>query len=293
MQNDTLYRGSIHQDQFRLFATQCTSTVQEARDLHDLSPLPSILLGRLITAAALMSGELKAPKSELSLRVEGSGALKGGIALADKTGNIKAYAFEPQLWLEPASENLLVGKNLGPGLLTIMKQSGLKAPYHGNIELVSGEIAEDLTAYYMQSEQIPSAVNLGVLIDKHARIRAAGGFIIQQLPFADATIAEKINQNLMQTPNVSDLMDMGLNMQAILNKFVLKDIPWQFTAQSAVRYHCGCSKQRFARALMLLGQNELREMQEGIAPVCHYCSKTYEFTKDEISEIIQALEHNK
>lgn len=290
MKTDTLYRGTIHQAEFRLFAVESTRTVQMARDLHDLSPLPAILLGRLITAAALMSGELKAPRSELSLRVQGDGALKGGLVLADKAGNIKAYAFEPQLWLEPAGENFLVGKNLGAGILTIMKQSGLKAPYSGNIELVSGEIAEDLAEYYLRSEQIPSAVNLGVLIDQNASVRAAGGFIIQQLPFADATVAESIRQNLLQTPNVSDLMDMGLSLEDILNKFVLKGIEWQFTHQSEIRYHCDCSKERFARALMLLGKAELEDMQEGITPVCHYCNTSYEFNAAELAELISALE---
>jgi len=293
MKNDILYRGTIYQEQFRLFATECAQSVQQARDLHDLSPLPSIFLGRLIVAAILMSGELKAPKSELSIRVEGDGPLKGGIALADKAGNIRAYAFEPQLWLEPATENLQVGKNLGKGLLTIMKQSGLKSPYQGTIELISGEIAEDLAQYYLHSEQVPSAVNLGVLIDQHANIRSAGGFIIQQMPFADPAIADMINQNLLNTPNVSDLLDMGMGMPDILNRFVLKDVEWKFTHQHKLRYHCNCSKERFAQALMLLGKDELMEMTAGISPQCHYCSKIYDFTSTEIHDLIIAQEQNK
>jgi len=290
MKNDTLYRGTIYKEQFRIFAVESTQTVQQARDLHDLSPLASILTGRLLTAAALMSGELKAPRSELSIRVEGDAALKGAIALANKAGDLKAYAFEPKIWLEPAAENLQVGKHLGKGLLTIMKQSGLKAPYTGNIELVSGEIAEDLAQYYLQSEQIPSAVNLGVLIDQHARIRAAGGFIIQQMPFADGAVAESIRQNLLSTPNVSDLMDMGLNIMDILHKFVLKDIDFNFSHQSPIRYHCDCSKERFARALMLLGVDELKQMKEGIDPVCHYCNTSYHFSYEDIAQILKVLE---
>jgi len=293
MSHDTLYRGTIHNDQFRLFAVDCTATVQQARDLHDLSPLPSILLGRLICAAALMSGELKAPRAELSLRVQGDGPLKGAIALADKEGNIKAYAYEPKLWLEPPSENLQVGKNLGKGIMTIMRQSGLQTLYNGHIELVSGEIAEDLAHYYQQSEQIASAVNLGVLINQEARICAAGGFIIQQLPFADPAIAETIDQNLHRTPNVSDLMDMGMSLPDILEKFVLKGVGYRITNETEVRYHCNCSKDRFARALMLLGRAELEEMREGITPLCHYCSKSYHFTGEEIADIIKALEVSK
>lgn len=293
MKKDTLYRGSLSGDQFRFFAADTTTIVQTARDLHDLAPLPSILMGRLITAAALMSGELKAPKSELSLRVEGDGALKGGIALADKEGKLKGYAFEPQLWLEPPAENFLVGKNLGHGILTIMKQSGLKAPYSGTIELVDGEIANDLAHYYLQSEQLPTVVNLGVLIDPSARIRSAGGFIIQQLPFADIEIAKKLNDNLMNTPNVSDLIDMGLDIMDILKQFVFKDIGWKQSSATPLRYYCNCSKERFARALLLLGEKELGEMPDGISPVCHYCNKEYHFDGEDIQALIQALREQK
>lgn len=293
MKEDTLYRGSLCRDQFRFFAAETTITVQTARDLHDLAPLPSILMGRLITAAALMSGELKAPKSELSLRVEGDGALKGGIALADKEGNLKGYAFEPKLWLQPPAENFLVGKNLGQGILTIMKQSGLKAPYSGTIELVDAEIANDLAHYYLQSEQLPTAVNLGVLIDPSARIRSAGGFIIQQLPFADTAVAEKLNQNLMNTPNVSDLMDMGLGIMDILKEFVFKDIEWKQSSTNSLRYYCNCSKERFARALLLLGEKELSELSDGISPVCHYCNTEYHFSIEDLQELIQVLKEPK
>ena len=288
--NCSLIRGSIHNDQFRLFAVDTTQVVQTARDMHDLSPLVSILMGRLITAVALMSGEMKAPKSEISLRVEGDGPLKGGIALANKAGDIKAYAFQPQVWLEPATENFLVGKNIGKGILTIMKQSGLKAPYQGNIELISGEIGEDIAEYYLRSEQIPSVVNLGVLIDASATIRSAGGFIIQEMPFADPKITMQINENLHATPNVSDLMDMGLSLPDILNKFVLKDIEWHQTSETPLRYYCDCSKERFARALLLLGKAELSELTEGIEPVCHYCSKSYPFSPEDIAELIHSLE---
>ena len=290
MKNDILYRGTIHANHFRLFAAETTKLVQTARDLHDFSPLSAILMGRMLTAAALMSGELKAPKSELSLRIKADGPLEGGVALADKEGNLRAYAYQPQLWLQPAIENFNVGKNLGEGILTVMKQSGLKAPYNGNIELVSGEIGEDIAQYYLISEQIPSVVNLGFLMDKEAKIRAAGGFIIQQMPFAEPKVADIINENIAATPNVSDLMDMGLSILDILGRFVLKGLEYEITQESPIRYQCNCSRESFARALMLLGKSELEDMQAGIEPICHYCNKVYHFAKEDIMAILKLIE---
>jgi len=285
----SLLRGSICENQFRLFAADTTAIVQFLRDTHDLYPLPSIMMGRVFTAAALMSGELKAPNSEIAIRVDAEGALKGGIAIATKEGNLRGYAFEPQLWLEDPKENLLVGKNLGKGTLTVIKQSGLKSPYQGNIALVDGEIASDLANYYMQSEQTPSLINLGVLIDPNAKIRAAGGILIQELPNADLKISCQIQANLAKTPNVSDLMDMGLSLTDILNKFLLKDLDWEISKTSPLALSCDCSKERFAGGLLLLGVEELSQLQDGIEPVCHYCNKSYSFSGEEISELIRSL----
>ncbi|MDD4559921.1 MAG: Hsp33 family molecular chaperone HslO [Candidatus Cloacimonadaceae bacterium] len=282
--------GSIAADQFRLFATNTTSIVQKARDFHDLYPLSAIMMGRLITAVALMSGDLKAPSSEIALRIDAEGPLKGAIALINKEGDIKAYAFEPHLWFQESEANLQVGKHLIPGTLSVIRQSGLKAPYTGQVRLLDGEIASDVAAYYQQSEQTATAVNLGVLIDPSAAIRSAGGVLIQQLPNADPALAELISSNLLQTPNLSDLMDMGLSIEEILDRFILKGLPWKINKEMMLRYHCDCSRERFARALMLLGQKELMSLRDGIAPVCHYCNKTYEFSATDIDNLIKALD---
>nr|MDK2851628.1 molecular chaperone Hsp33 [Candidatus Cloacimonadota bacterium] len=286
----SLLRGTICDNQFRLFAADTTAIVQYVRDTHDLYPLPSILMGRIITAAALMSGELKIPHSEITIRIDAEGALRGGIAIATIEGHLRGYAFEPKLWLEDSRDNLEVGKNLGKGTLTVIKQSGLKSPYQGSIALVDGEIATDLAHYYLQSEQIHSVVNLGVMIDPEARIRAAGGIMIQELPNADIRISKKIEANLAKTPNVSDLMDMGLSITDILHKFILKDVDWEITKSTPLSFACNCSKERFAKALLLLGSQELSQMQDGIEPICHYCNKSYPFSKEEISELIRSLD---
>lgn len=286
----TLLRGSIEDNQFRLFACETTKLVQKIRDIHDLYPLPSIFMGRLITAVALMSSELKAPRSEISIRIDAEGPLKGGIVIVNKEGMLKGYAFVPQLWLPENQDNFQVGKALGKGTFTVIRQSGLKAPYQGKIELQDGEIGTDLAHYYHQSEQLPSAVNLGVLIDQEARIRAAGGILIQALPNADKELTLQIEENMRNTPNVSDLMDMGLSIEDILDKFVLKGLSWEKSKSTPIQFQCDCSKTRFARGLLLLGKEELQDLREGISPVCHYCNSAYTFSTEEIDELIKSLD---
>lgn len=286
----TLLRGSIADNQFRFFACETTALVQHVRDIHDLYPLPSIFMGRLITAAALMSGELKSHLSEVSIRIDAEGPLKGGLVIASKEGMLKGYAFVPQLWMPENRDNLKVGKALGKGTLTVIKQTWLNAPYEGKIELLTGEIGHDLAHYYLQSEQIHTAVNLGVLIDKKARIRAAGGILIQALPQADKKLIAQLEENLINTPNISDLMDMGLTINQILDIFVLKELPWQISKTTPIKFQCHCSKERFADVLLLLGKEELQSMKEEISPVCHYCNTAYTFSKEEIEELIRSLD---
>lgn len=289
MNSDRVIRATALQDQLRIIAVDSTLTAQTCRDLHDLSPLATIMMSKLISAVALMGIELKQSDAELSIRLDGEGPLKGALAIVNGQGNLRAYAFEPHLFLADQSANLDPGRQLLPGTMTIIKSYRMKQPYSGMIELVSGNIAEDLAHYFDQSEQLPTAVNLGVLVDNEARIRASGGFLIQQLPLADPQVVDQIIYNLSNTPNVSDLMDMGLTIEDVLGRFVLKDIDWTRLESKPIEYRCNCSKQRFARALKLLGKDELNQMLEGIMPVCHYCNTTYEFYPDDIAALIKQL----
>ena len=289
MNPDKIYRATTLNDQFRVFAVDSTQTTQRCRDLHDLSPLATLLMGRMISAAAMMSLDLKNIEEDLSLRIDGEGPLKGALVVINGKAELRGYAFEPKLFLAEANENLLPGKQLLPGTLTLIRSTGMKRPYTGMIELVSGDIAEDLSHYYAQSEQIPTAVNLGILIDQEARVRASGGIIIQQLPQADLSLADKLIENLNQTPNLSDLMDMGLGIPEILERFVLKGLQWQMHESRPLIYKCNCSKERFARAIRLLGKEELSGMKEGTSPLCHYCNTSYEFSPQDILEIIKGL----
>lgn len=289
MNKDEILRLTASENQFRIFAVQCTTSVQKARDLHDLSPISTLLLGRLLAASAMMSWDLKHPKAEISLRVDGDGALQGAVAICTAEGKMRGYANNPKLFLDNPADNLRPGKHLGKGTITVIRNDAKKTPYTGTCELVSGEIAEDLAAYYQQSEQIDTAVNLGILIDQDARVRSCGGFIIQQLPFADESISEKLRSNILATPNISDLMDMGLNIVDILERFVLKGITWSIVDRREIEYACSCSRERFANALRMLGKAELQEMVDGIKPICHYCNTEYVFSHNDMIDIIKQL----
>jgi molecular chaperone Hsp33 len=244
----------------------------------------------MLCAVAMMSWDLKHPEAEISLRVDAEGALAGGTAISSASGSLRGYVFNPSLFLPQSADNFYPGKALGKGTLSILRNDTDKATFTGTCELVSGEIAEDLAHYYAQSEQTPSAVNLGLLIDNEARVRTCGGFIIQQLPFADPAIAAQIEENLQATPNVSDLMDMGLSIQDILSKFVFKGLSWQQNEEKDLRFQCSCSRDKFSKALLLLGIEELQNMQEGIKPVCQYCNTEYEFTNMDMNNLIKELQ---
>ncbi len=288
---DYLWRGTAFGGVFRIQAVEATQAAQRARDLHDLSPINTLLMGKMLSAAAMLSLDLKTPGSEVSLRLDGDGPLSGALAICASSGALRCYAFNPRLYLDEPGENFQPVKQLGTGTLSVIRSTPNKRPTVGYTSLVSGELAQNLAHYYEQSEQIPTAVNLGVLIDKDASIKAAGGFIIQQLPGASVEIAEDLIARLARTPNVSDLMDMGLSLRDILARFVFDAADFDLQPVHAVRYECNCSKDRFGRALSLLSVGELEDMHEGIDPVCHFCNSAYHFSGEEIAALISAKEH--
>jgi len=287
--NDCILRGTAYQDQFRFFAVNSTKTAQRARDLHDLSPLVTILMGRLISATAMLSAELKNKGTNVCLKLDCSGEVEGALVICEQDGALRGYARQPKLWFDEPSENFEIGKHTGKGTLTIIKELGMKKTFTGICELVSGEIGEDLANYYHKSEQVPTAVNLGVLIDSNAKVRASGGFIIQEMPFADPAASQSIIDNLNNTPNVSDLMDMGYCIEDILRTFVFKDIDFTVHLNQTLEYRCNCSREKFERALILLGKDELNEMLDGISPVCSYCGKEYHFDTEAIQGLISSI----
>ncbi|MDI9528802.1 MAG: Hsp33 family molecular chaperone HslO [Candidatus Cloacimonadota bacterium] len=287
---DMLYRGMAMDGQFRVFAAQSTQTVQTARDLHDLSPINTFLLGKMLTAAAMLSLELKGPGSEVSLRLDGDGELRGALVMCNDLGELRGYAFAPSVFFEEAAENFLPVKHLGSGSMTVIRSVAGKQPTMGHTTLVEGEVAQNLAHYFEQSEQIPTAVNLGVLIDKEARVRAAGGLLIQQLPQADPARAELLIARLASTPNISDLMDMGLGIPQILKRFLFTEKDFSLEEAHPIKYKCNCSRERFERGLRLLGKEELSEMLDGVEPQCHFCNASYHFSGKDIAGLIASLE---
>ena len=284
-----LIRGTACHDQFRFFAVNTTQVVQTMLNLHKSSPASTLLLGRLLTGALLMGADLKEEDASLTLNIEAEGPLKGAIAIYEQKGKVRGYAKNPMYFDEDIQNNLLIGKLLGKGTLNVIKDLHLKAPMTGTIELVTGEVAEDIARYFLRSEQIPTAISLGVLFDKDMIIRSAGGYLIQQMPSAAPKDAEALINNLANTPYITDLLDMGLDWEKILAKFIFKDMDWSVNDSIPVEYLCTCSKERFANALRLLGKTELETMNTGIAPVCHYCNTEYIFTPEDISNIISTL----
>jgi len=287
--NDQLWRGTAFSGQFRVLAVSSTQTAQTMRDLHDLSPVNTLLLGKMIPAVAMLSMDLKLAEGEVSLRVDGDGPLKGALAICTGSGDLRGYALEPRLWLDDAEANLFPVRALGTGTLSVIRGFPNKKPVTGTTVLSEGELALNLAHYFDQSEQIPSVVNLGVLIDKTAAVRASGGFIIQQMPDADPKLADELTAALSRTPNVSDLMDMGLSLPEILKRFVVKESELELTPAGPIQYRCNCSRERFERVLLLLGEEELSSMREGIEPQCHFCNATYCFSAEDMNALIATL----
>lgn len=289
MTKDYILRGTVHHNNFRVFAVNSTNCVQTMRDLQDLSPIATLLSGRMISATAMLSWDLKEEESEITMRIDCEGDFQGAIVICTQNGFLRGYTKNPHLFYETKEDNFNVGKSIGKGTLTISRERKGTRSYFSSIELISGEIAEDLAYYFQQSEQIPTAVNLGILIDKEAKVRSAGGFIIQQLPYADKKIADVIYENIAQTPNLSDLMDMGLSIPEILSRFVFKELQWQINEEKEIAYRCNCSYEQFSKALLLLGKDELQSLKEGIKPVCLYCHKEYNFSYEDIQSLMEQL----
>jgi len=288
-ETDRLIRGTAAQDSFRFFIVRSTTAVRTAIDMHKLAPAPALLLGRLLTGALLVGAELKDRCHSITVKVEGNGPLGGALAVYAPQGKVKGYARQPEFVAPEPKDNWQIGKLLGQGSLTVCKDLKLKHPVSGTIKLSTGEIAEDLAQFYLQSEQVPTAVSLGVLFDPEGPVRSSGGYLIQQLPDADSSAAEKLMDNLHNTPYLNDLFDMGMTMPDILDRFIFAGMSWQQHAAYPVSYQCNCSKQRFAKALLTLGRAELSTLTDGISPVCLYCNKTYCFSSTDLLKLLGQL----
>ena len=288
--NDYIIRATAANDQIRAFAAVTTEMVETAREHQNTSPVATAALGRLLTAGAMMGSMMKGEKDVLTLQIKAGGPLQGITVTADSQGNVKGYVGNPDVCIPANSKGKLdVAGAVGPGFLTVIKDMGLKEPYSGQVMLQTCEIAEDLTYYFATSEQVPSAVGLGVLMNKNNTVRQAGGFIVQLMPFAEEEVISRLEQNVQKINSVTNLLEEGHTPESLLEN-VLEGFDVQINEKMDTRFCCNCSKERVAKALISIGRKELNEMiQEGkpIEMNCHFCNTNYTFTVEEMKEILR------
>lgn len=286
---DYIVRATAANSQIRAFAATTRETVETARQKHNTSPVVSAALGRLLTAGAMMGSMLKGEKDILTLQVKGNGPMKGMIVTADSQANVKGYAMEPQVILPANAKGKLdVAGAVGEGFLNVIKDMGLKEPYMGQTALQTGEIAEDLTYYFATSEQVPSSVGLGVLMDRNNTVRQAGGFIIQLMPFAQEEVISRLEANLLKVSSVTALLEEGNSPEQIL-ELLLGDMGLEILDTIPTQFYCNCDKKRVEKAIVSIGRKDIQEMiEEGkdIEVNCHFCNTSYTFGIDELKDII-------
>ena len=292
---DYLVRAVGADGDFRIFACTATDLVDQARKRHSTWPVATAALGRTMIASLLLGANMKG-EDIITLRVLGDGPLGAVVVTADAKGKVRGYVQNPNIHLpSPKPGKLAVGAAVGKGLLNITRDLGLKEPFTGSVELVSGEIAEDLALYLTKSEQTPSAVSLGVLVEPDNSVRAAGGLILQLMPGADDEVLEKLEENLASLPPISSLVAEGKKPEDIV-ELVCQNLSFKIVGDMPICFSCNCSRERLKNILISLGSEELEEMisEQGQAEVqCHFCSEKYTFNSSELQQILrQAIENN-
>ncbi|MCB6414739.1 MAG: Hsp33 family molecular chaperone HslO [Dorea sp.] len=286
---DYIVRATAADNQIRAFAATTRDVVETAREHHGTSPVATAALGRLLTAGTMMGSMMKNDTDMLTLQIRGDGPLGGITVTADAHGDVKGYVLNPEVMLPPKNGKLDVGGAVGIGLLNVIKDMGLKEPYVGQTILVTSEIAEDLTYYFANSEQVPSSVGLGVLMEKDNTVRCAGGFIIQLMPFAEEKTIDKLEENLKKVTSVTELLDKGYTPEQLLEE-LLGNLGLEITDTMPSRFYCNCSKERVEQAVVSIGRKDIQEMideGEDIEVKCHFCNTAYTYTIEELKEIIK------
>ena len=287
---DYIVRASAAENQIRAFAATTKELVEYARSIHGTSPVATAALGRLLTAGAMMESMMKGDKDILTLQIKGNGPIEGLTVTADSSGKVKGYAYNPEVLIHANDKGKLdVGGAIGEGMLSIIKDMGLKEPYIGQTHLVSGEIAEDLTYYFATSEQVPSVVALGVLMNKDNTVRRAGGFIIQLMPFAEDKVIDLLEKKISQINSITALLDQDMTPEMILHH-ILGDFGLDIMDQFPTSFECNCSKKRVEKAIISIGRRDIQEMIDDNEPIevnCHFCNQHYHYSVDELKEIIK------
>lgn len=288
--SDYIIRATAANSQIRAFAAVTTDVVETARKAHNTSPVATAALGRLLTGGAMMGTMMKGDKDILTLQIHAGGPLQGITVTADSQGNVKGYVGNPNVCIPANSKGKLdVAGAVGVGFMNIIKDMGLKEPYMGQVALQTSEIADDLTYYFATSEQVPSAVGLGVLMNKDNTVRQAGGFIVQLMPFAEESVIAKLEENVQKITSVTNLLEEGHTPESLLEK-VLEGFDVEINDRMDTKFYCNCSKERVEKALISIGRKELNELiQEGkeVEMNCHFCNTNYVFSVEELKEILR------
>lgn len=287
--SDYIVRAAAANAQIRAFAASTTELVETARRHHDTSPVATAALGRLLTAGVMMGSMMKNPTDILTLQIQCAGPIGGLTVTADSQGSVKGYVHNPEVMLPPKNGKLDVGGALGAGFLNVIKDMGLKEPYSGRTVLQSGEIAEDLTYYFATSEQVPSSVGLGVLMEKDNTVRCAGGFIVQVMPFIEEEVLSRLEQNIANIQSVTAMLDNGHTPEEMLSK-VLEGLDMEVTDTLPAAFSCNCSKQRIEKAIISVGRKEIQSMIDEGEPIevkCHFCNTAYKFGVEELKNLLK------
>ena len=286
---DYIVRATAGEGQIRAFAATTQNLVEEARQRHNTSPVATAALGRLLTAGVMMGSMMKNDSDVLTIQIKGDGPIGGLTVTADVNGNVKGYVENPDVMLPPKNGKLDVGGAIGIGLLNIIKDMGLKEPYVGQTILVTSEIAEDLTYYFANSEQVPSSVGLGVLMNKDNTVRCAGGFIVQVMPFVTDEVLTKLEENIKKISSVTSMLDEGCTPEQML-EHVLEGLDIVVTDTLPAAFQCNCSHERIEKAIISIGKKDIQEMiDEGkeVEVKCHFCNTAYTFSVEELKEILK------
>ena len=294
---DQLVHAITSDGMVQAVAVSTRDLTERARQIHTTLPVATAALGRALAAASMMGNALKDQNGSVTLQIKGNGPLGTVLAVSDHLGNVRGYVQQPHVDLPLRSDGKLdVGGAVGhTGTLTVIKDLGLKEPYVGSVELLGGEIAEDLASYFVESEQIPTACALGVLVDRDQSVKAAGGYIIQLLPGATEDIISRVEGGVLAAGPVTALLAENDDPKALLER-VLSDFTVETLETSPIEYRCYCSRDRVERALISLGKDELRsllEEQGGCELTCQFCDRIHRFSRKELENLLQKIEEKK
>lgn len=289
--SDYIVRAIAAGGQIRAFAATTKDTVEKARQLHNTSPIATVALGRLLTGGVMMGVTMKNDSDILTVQIKGNGPIGAMIVTADPKGNVKGFVANPEVMLPLKDGRLDIAGAVGIGVLSVIKDIGLKEPYVGDTILITSEIADDLTYYYATSEQIPSSVGLGVLMDKDNTVEQAGGFIIQLMPDATEEVIDKLEKRIKEIKSVTHMLENGMTPEKIL-EYILGGMELEILDTIPTQFYCNCSKERVSKAVMSIGVKDLKEMVDDNKPIevnCHFCNSHYTFSPQELGQMLEAV----